>query len=150
MSEFLGTIRNISAGRQMLDLHVFDDGIVVGRGDIKGMVLRIAGATALGPKGFRVADRLAGSGEQARDEAHATMTREDLLAAQPNSRFVSFAEAARIHLSHPRFPPVYRLDIERPDGSRERFEWKRLANDPADVLVLLRRAVGDRLTTERV
>ena len=30
------------------------------------------------------------------------------------------------------------------------LEWKRLHNEPKDVAALLQRAVGDRLTTERI
>jgi len=149
MAEFVGTIRNISAGRRMLDVHVFDDGIVVAKADAKGMMLRVAGTVAGGGRGFAVADELGNRSEQGLDAAAATASREDLLAADKDNRFVPFAEAARIHLSHPMFPPVYRLEIES-DGKRERFEWKRLANEPSEVVAIMRRAVGDRLTTERM
>ena len=44
MSEPLGVIRNISTARAMLDLLVFDDGIVVARGSLRSAVRTMAEA----------------------------------------------------------------------------------------------------------
>jgi hypothetical protein len=147
---FLGTIRNVTVGRGMASLQVFDDAVVVTKGDLKGMVARIGGTVALGGRGFRVGDALASRSEQAADDATAMLTSADLAAADPANRRIALADVTAVRYTHPMFPPIYRLDIQSIDGRTERFEWKRLHNEPKDVADLLRRAVGDRLTTERI
>ena len=144
MTQLIGTIRNISAGRAMLDLNVFDDGILITRGDLKAMTVRVAGATALGARGLEAGDQLARSIEQGRDERIAGASLEELLAQHPENRFLPLDTIASARMSHPWFPPIYRLDLEMTDGRRERFEWKRLHNEPKVVASLLERALPGR------
>jgi hypothetical protein len=147
---FLGTIRNVTLGRSMGSLQVFDDAIVVTKGDLKGMVARIGGTVAFGGRGYVAADAVAGSAERAQDDAMARLASADLAAADPANRLIPLGSVTGIRYSHPFFPPIYRVDLQLADGTTERFEWKRLHNEPKDVATLLRRAVGDRLTTERI
>lgn len=147
---FIGTIRNVTIGRGVANLHVLSEGVVVGRGDLKGMIARVAAFETAGAVGFRVADALVTRKEEASDRATADLTRDELLAAHPDNRFIPFEDVAAVRLSHPRFPPIYRLDLEMAGGGRERFEWKRLHNEPTHVADLLRQAVGAKLTTERI
>ena len=146
MPEYLGTVRNISAGRKTLDLHVFDDGIIVGKGDLKGMALRVAGGTAFGATGLKAADDLATRSESASARSVASSGRDELLASDAANRFIPLDAIKAIRLSHPRFPPIYRIDLDMVDGRTERFEWKRLHNEPRDVANLFSTAAGDRVT----
>lgn len=146
MSEYLGTVRNISAGRKSLDLYVFDDGIVVGKGDLKGMALRIAGGTAFGHAGFNAADNVARTFEASFERSVSSATRDEILALDAANRFIPLEAIVAVRLTHPRFPPIYRIDLDMSDGRTERFEWKRLHNDPKAVAALFQAAAGDRVT----
>lgn len=150
MYKYLGTVRNIAAGRSMLDLVVYDDGILVGRGDLKSMMLKVAGTTAFGGAGFAGAGQPTDALERQRDASTAVSDRVELLALHPDNRFISNDTVVAVRYSHPWFPPIYRIDLELTDGRTERFDWKRIHNEPKAVAELLRRAFGERLVTERI
>jgi hypothetical protein len=150
MYEYLGTVRNIAAGRSMLDLLVYDDGIVVGRGDLRSMMLKVAGTAAFGGLGFGGASQATDALEQQRAASTAISDRVELLALHPDNRFIPSDTILAVQYSHPWFPPIYRIDLELSDGRTERFEWKRIHNEPKAVAALLRRAFGVRLITERI
>jgi hypothetical protein len=147
---FLGSIRNVTLGRKMGNLEVFDEGIVVAKGDLRPMIARLGGSLAFGGKGFRAGDAVAKMAEKSHDDAISKVTYEELLASDPSNRFIAFEGVSAVRLWHPWFPPIYRVDLHMADGTTDRFEWKRLHNEPHEVADLLRRAVGDRLTTDPI
>jgi len=144
MAVFLGTVRNVGhighSRRTLLDLYVYDDGILVGRSALTSMVLKL---TVVGREAGDDLDRR-------RDGSIGATDRNDLLAAHEDNRFIDTSAISAIRYTHPWFPPIYRIDLELADGTRERFEWKRLNNEPKSVARILTQAFGDRLTTERI
>ena len=128
MSRYVGTIRNISTMRRMLDLHLFDDGLIIARPGLGKAVGHMAGQTA---RSFTrtVADA---SGD--------AVDREALLAADVANEWIPWSSLQSVRLSNTWFG-VFRLDVAGADGATRRFEWKRLQNDPDQVRSIVAAAV---------
>ena len=139
MSEHLGTIQNISTMRSMLDLHVFDDGILVAKGSLRSVVRTMAQAGAF-RAGTAIVEALAGP---APDPA-IPPDRDALIGADPANAFIPFGSLAELRLKKG-FLGGGRLDLVSADGTSRRFEWKKIYNDFDEVEALLRRAAGPKL-----
>ena len=133
MSEPLGVIRNISTARAMLDLVVFDDGIVVARGSIRSAV-RAAAEAGVFRAGSAAVEALAGP-----DRAAPVVDREALLASDPSAELIPFGSVTTLRLKRGWFGNG-RLEVVGLDGSTRKFDWKKLYNDFDEVEALLRRA----------
>ena len=134
MSQYIGALHNISTARAMLDLYLYDDGIVVGRGSIEGAFLR----TALRATG----DRIATEREQQRTDT-AGPSRDALLGANANNRLIALSAIAAARFTKHLLGD--RLLLELADGTTEKFEWKRRYNDHAEAERMLRTALGSKL-----
>ena len=141
MSEHLGTIASISTMRAMLDLHVFDDGILVARQSLRTTIRTMADLGA-----FRAASGIAAVVAGPTPDAGMPPDRDALIAADPANMFIPFAEIAELGLKKG-FLGGGRLDVVRTDGSSRRFEWKKIYNDFAAVEALVRRAAGPKVTS---
>jgi hypothetical protein len=141
MSELLGVIRNISTARAMLDLHVFDDGIVVARGSLRSAVRKGAEAGVF-RSGSAIVAAIAGP-ETGPDPA--LSDRDRLLAAHPSNAFIPFDTLTAVRLKKGWFGSG-RLELVGTDGVVRRYEWKRIYNDFEPVEAMLRRALGPKLT----
>ena len=133
MSEPIGVIRNISTARAMLDLVVFDDGIVVARGSLRSAVRTMAEAGA-----FR-AGRVAVEAIVAPAREAPAPDREAMLANDPSAELIPFGSVTALRLKRGWFGNG-RLEIVGLDGSTRKFDWKKLYNDFDEVEALLRRA----------
>jgi hypothetical protein len=126
-------IRNISTARAMLDLVVFDDGIVVARGSLRSAVRTMADAGA-----FR-AGRVAVDAMVRPDRGVPPSDREAMLASDPSAELIPFASVTTLRLKRGWFGNG-RLEVVGLDGSTRTFDWKKLYNDFDEVEALLRRA----------
>jgi hypothetical protein len=133
VSEPLGVIRNISTARAMLDLVVFDDGIVVARGSLRSAVRTMADAGV-----FR-AGRVAVDAMVRPDRGAPPSDREAMLASDPSAELIPFASVTTLRLKRGWFGNG-RLEVVGLDGSTRTFDWKKLYNDFDEVEALLRRA----------
>jgi hypothetical protein len=132
MSRFVGTIRNISTMRRMLDLHLFDDGLLVADVGLGQSVRHMADQTVRA-----VAGAPGGPTDVAID-------RDAFVRDHPSSRWIPWTTVTSVDLKRTWFG-VSRLQLHRLDDSTEKFEWKRLQNDPRTVDALLEAAVPSDL-----
>jgi hypothetical protein len=128
-------IRNISTARAMLDLIVFDDGIVVARGSLRSAVRTMAEAGVF-RAGSAAVEALAGP-----DRAAPALDREALLASDTSAELIPFGSVTTLRLKRGWFGNG-RLEVVGLDGSTRRFDWKKLYNDFDEVEALLRRAAA--------
>lgn len=129
MSRHLGTIRNIAAGRRMLDLNLFDDGLLVTEASMGAVVGHMASQAIRSIMGGETA----ASTETEIDPA-------ELAARDPSTKWIPWSAARKVRLSR-NWLGVSKLEVTRQDGGNDRFEWKRLQNEPAMVDDLIDRAV---------
>ena len=140
MSEHLGTIGGISTMRAMLDLQVFDDGILVAKQTLRTTIRAMAELGA-----FRSASAVVAAAAGPASDAGVPPDRDALIAADPSNVFMPFVETAELRLKKGLLGGG-RLDVVRTDGTSRRFEWKKIYNDFDTVEQLLRRAAGSRVT----
>ena len=129
MSRHLGTIRNIAAGRRMLDLNLFDDGLLVTEASMGAVIGHMASQAIRSIMGGEAA----ASTDTEIDPA-------ELAARDPSVKWIPWTSASKVRLSRNWFG-VSRLEVTRQGGGTEKFEWKRLQNEPAMVDDLVDRAV---------
>ena len=139
MSEHLGTIGGISTMRAMLDLQVFDDGILVAKQSLRTTIRTMADLGA-----FRAASAIASAVAGPAPDPALPPDRDALIAADPANVFIPFAETTELRLKKGLLGGG-RLDVVRTDGTSRRFEWKKIYNDFEAVEQLLRRAAGSRV-----
>jgi len=128
MSRYVGTIRNISTMRRMLDLVLFDDGLIVARPGFEKAVGHMAGQTA---RSFT-----SGSPGASAD----AVDRDVVLGADAANEWIPWSSLRSVRLSNTWFG-VFRLDLSDGLGTQRRFEWKRLQNDPKQVRSIVDGAV---------
>jgi hypothetical protein len=138
MSTPIGVIRNISTARAMLDLIVYDDGIVVARGSLRSAVRTMA-ESGVFRAGSAAVEGLVGAASSA-----APTDRDALLASDPSAEFLPFASTSELRLKKGWFGNG-RLEIVASDGSTRKFEWKKIYNEFDDVEALLRRAAPSKV-----
>ena len=131
MSHHLCTIRNIAAGRRMLDLDLFDDGLLVSEASLRGMVGHMAGQTI---RTFTGGDAPAGESAPGGTDPAA------FAATNPSTQWIPWTSTRQVRLSR-NWIGVSKLELTGADGAIHKFEWKKLQNDPAMVDDLLDRAV---------
>jgi hypothetical protein len=131
-------IRNISTARAMLDLVVFDDGVVVARGSPRSAVRTMAEAGVF-RAGTAAVEALAGPDRAGPDRAAPAADREALLASDPSAELIPFGSVTTLRLKRGWFGNG-RLEVVGLDGSTRKFDWKKLYNDFDEVEALLRRA----------
>ena len=144
---YLGTIGNMSTARAMLDLHVFDDALLVARGKLDAAVITSLGleaARVAGPGLLEGARRAAADRDAQRFALLAAMPRDQLLAAHRSNRLIPI-ESIQSALLTTRWWRGSRLELVV-DGQKVRFGWKVVYNEPAFCEQVLRAALGDRLT----
>src|SRR4029079_1599063 len=129
----IGLIRNISTARTMLDLVVYEDGIVVAKGSLRSAVQSMAAAGVF--RAGTVAVESVVGAEVTRPEAE----RDALLAGDPPAEFLPFASMSALRLKKDWFGNG-RLEVVASNGSKRRFDWKKVYDDFGDVEALLRRA----------
>jgi len=139
MSEPIGAIRNISTARAMLDLLVYDDGIVVAKGSLRSAVQQMAAAGV-----FRAGNAAIAGAVGAPDPGRTVPDRDALLATDSSAEFLPFASATELRLKKDWFGNG-RLQVVGADGSTRKFDWKKLYNKFDDVEALLRRAAPDKV-----
>jgi hypothetical protein len=124
----------------MLDLVVFDDGVLVGRGSVRSAIRAMAEAGVFRSGSASIA-AIAGPGP---DGSAWTQGRDALLAGDPSAVFIPFDALVALRLKRGWFGNG-RLELVGLDGTTRRYDWKKLYNDFDDVEALLRRAAGPKV-----
>lgn len=132
--KLLGVIKNITARWHMLDIFVYDDALLIARGSLAGAALRGAGA-------WPAADAT----ERRRLATEAADRRNGLQAAHSTNRLIRYDTLASAKLT--KHLPGSRLTLTFPDGTAEKFEWKRTYDNHTAVTTVLRAALGPKLET---
>jgi hypothetical protein len=147
---YLGTIGNLSTARTMLDLHVFDDALLVTRGKLDATLITSVGAAAARTVGlpgdplWQESRKIAADRDVRRFASLGAMPRDQILASHPLNRVILIESVESAFLAT-RWWRGGRLELRLVDGRTEHFGWKTLYTKPAFCEQVLRAALGDRL-----